>query len=186
MVRCVVSAVVLLLAGAALAQEGVSPPVVSSEAPVLEGAAPETETPPTLPGAAVGPAGTAETDGTPAPTSASMLDAGPDTTVAIETDLASIVLKAHPVVQAVMAALGLAVAAVLTVFLFKVVEFALAFTRLRRARARITAGAGLVALPGACPLALTSQAVVDEAAHLPSVLTADLRASARDRLELRL
>jgi biopolymer transport protein ExbB len=96
------------------------------------------------------------------------------------------VQKAHPVVQAVMAALGLAVVAVLTVFLFKIVEFALAFARLRRARARIALGKGLVALPGAGPLALTSQAMADEAAQLPPVLTADLRAAVRDRLDLRL
>jgi biopolymer transport protein ExbB len=121
------------------------------------------------------------------PENAAALEAAaPETTVAVETDLVSLVLKAHPVVQAVMAALTLAVAAVLTVFLFKIVEFALAFARLRRARAKIAAGAGLVALPGTCPLALTSQAVLDEAARLPPILTADLRAAARDRLELRL
>jgi biopolymer transport protein ExbB len=160
---------------------------VSSEAPVLEGAAPETEAPPQLPGVLAGPTGAAPADEGLEPGGASALEAGvPDTTVAVETDLVSLVLKAHPVVQAVMAALTLAVAAVLTVFLFKIVEFTLAFARLRRARAKIAAGAGLVALPGTCPLALTSQAVKDEAAQLPPVLTADLRAAARDRLELRL
>jgi biopolymer transport protein ExbB len=104
----------------------------------------------------------------------------------VETDLAGLILKAHPVVQAVIAALGLAVVAVLTVFLFKIVEFALAFEHLRRARSKIAAGTGLIALTGTCPLALTSQAVNDEAAQLPAALTAELRSAARDRLDLRL
>jgi len=180
MVRAFVSVFLVLWAGTALAQEGGRPPVVSSEAPVLDGAAPETEAAPRLQGVATGLAGAAPAEGALSPADA------PEPTVAVETDLVSLVLKAHPVVQAVMAALALAVVAVLTVFLFKVVEFALAFARLGRARDRIAAGQGLIALPGSCPLALTSQAVVDEAAHLPPVLTADLRAAARDRLELRL
>jgi biopolymer transport protein ExbB len=153
---------------------------VSSEAPILEGVAPEIEAAPTLPEVATGLAKISPADG-------ALSAAGTaEFTPAFETDLASLVLKAHPVVQAVMAALALAVAAVLTVFLFKVVEFALAFARLRRARERIAAGPGLVAVPGTCPLALTAQAVRDEAAQVPSPLTADLRAAARDRLELRL
>jgi biopolymer transport protein ExbB len=41
-------------------------------------------------------------------------------------------------------------------------------------------------LPGDCPFARTSQALRDEAAQLPPVLTADLRAALRERLELRL
>lgn len=171
MVRAFVSAAVLFLAGTAFAQEGGSPPVVSGEVPVLQGAAPETEAAPLLPGVDAAP-----------------VAAGPAAIEpAVETDLASLVLKAHPVVQAVMALLTLAVAAVLTILLFKTVEFALAFQRLRRAQTRIAAGEGIVAVPGTCPLALTAQAVADEVAQLsPNALTADLRASARERLELRL
>jgi biopolymer transport protein ExbB len=181
MVKGLVPAVLFLLAGAAFAQEGGSPPVVSTEVPVLEGAAPDSEAAPLLPGIDAASGGTAPVAAT-APDAGSVTATGP----AVETDLASLVLKAHPVVQAVMALLTLAVAAVLTILLFKTVEFALAFARLRRARARIAADAGLVALPGDCPLALTSQAVADEVALLAPALTADLRASARDRLEQRL
>jgi biopolymer transport protein ExbB len=187
MVRRLVPVFLVLTVGMAIAQEGASPSVVTSEAPLLDGAAPETDAPPQLPGAATGPGSMATAVAGLAP----MATTAPDVeataaTVAVQTDLASLVLKAHPVVQAVMAALGLAVVAVLAVFLFKVVEFALAFVRLRRAQSKIAAGAGLVSLPGTCPLALTSQAVADEAAQLPPVLTADLRAAARDRLDLRL
>lgn len=162
----------LLLTGAALAQEGESPPVVVGEAPVLgdggNGAEAATLLPsvsnlPTVAGAEVAP-----------------------TEAAVETDLVSLVLKAHPVVQAVMGLLALSVAAVLTVFIFKLVEFTLAFARLTRANAGLVAGAGLVALPGTCPLALATRAAGDEVASLPGTLTADLRASARERLELAL
>lgn len=162
------------MAGTALAQEAASPPVVASEAPSLAEHLPATEAAPLLPGAGALPGA-----------GPSMAAVAPDAATA-HTDLASLALKAHPVVQAVLAALTLAVAAVLAVFLFKIVEFALAFVRLRRARAMLQAEPGLVALSGNCPLALTSQAVQDEATRLPPVLTADLRAAARERLELRL
>ena len=66
-----------------MAQEGASPPVVMDETPVLPGGAAATEALPTLPGAAdaVLPAPEAKVD----------------------TDLVTLVRKAHPVVQAVMA-----------------------------------------------------------------------------------
>ena len=168
MVRVFALIWVVSFGGAALAQEG-GPPAVAIEAPMLGDAPAESD-----------PARVLQGTGVSAPAAESTLP------LAVETDLASLVLKAHWVVQAVMAALTLAVAAVLTVFLFKVVEFGLAFRRLRRARARMVAEAGLVALTGTCPLALSSQAVLDETTQLPPVLTADLRASARERLELRL
>ena len=187
MVRGVIAAFLFLLAGAAIAQDSAGLPVVSTEAPALEGTAPETEAPPQLPGSTTEPGGTetAETGLSPSGGTAPDMEAT-ETTAAVETDLVSLVQKAHPVVQAVMAMLGLAVVAVLTVLLFKTVEFMLAFRRLRRARARIALAKGLVALPGTCPLALTSQAMADEVAQLPPALTADLRAAARDRLDLRL
>ncbi|WP_103259136.1 MotA/TolQ/ExbB proton channel family protein [Tabrizicola aquatica] len=185
MVR-VLAACLILLAGTAVAQEGAAPSDLSSGPPPLDGAAPETEAQP-LPEAASRPAATVSADGGQIPTGSTALDADfPATSMSVETDLVSLFLKAHLVVQAVMGALALAAAAVLTVFLFKIVEFALAFARLRRARAKIAAEAGLIVLPGTCPLALTSQAVADEAAQLPAVLTADLRAAARERLDLRL
>ena len=162
------------MAETALAQEAASPPVAASEAPSLAEHLPATEADPLLPGAGALPGA-----------GPSMAAVAPDAATA-HTDLASLALKAHPVVQAVLAALTLAVAAVLAVFLFKIVEFALAFVRLRHARAMLQAEPGLVALGGNCPLALTSQAVQDEATRLPPVLTADLRAAARERLELRL
>lgn len=185
MVR-LLAAFLILFAGTAAAQEGASPPALSSEPPALEGAAPEPALP-RLPEVVPRTNGTAPGDSDQAPLGPAPLDVGSNAaSLPVETDLASLFLKAHLVVQAVMAVLGLAAAAVLTVFLFKIVEFALAFARLRRARAKIAAGVGLIALPGTCPLALTSQAVADEAAQLPAILTADLRAAARERLELRL
>lgn len=153
-----------------MAQEGGSPPVVASEAPVLGDGGAETEAAPLMPAVSgVAPAGT-EIGATPA----------------VDTDLGSLVVKAHPVVQAVMGLLTLAVAAVLTVFLFKIVEFALAFARLRRARAALVAAPGLVELAGDCPLAEATRAACDEVAGLAPGLTADLRSSSRDRLELAL
>lgn len=163
---CLASA--LCLAGAAPAQDGM-PPLVASEAPILGEVPAEGETAPVLPGS--GDVAQTPGDGVDVP---------------VETDLVSLVARAHPVVQTVMAALALAVAAVLTVLLFKMVEFALAFLRLRRAHARVTAEPGLVALSGSCPLALTAQALREELAQLPPILTADLRAALRERLELRL
>lgn len=169
MVRGAVILLCLLLTGAALAQEGESPPVVTGEAPVLGDGGEGADAAPLLPSITAAPGVEAAL-------------AAP----AVETDLASLVTKAHPVVQGVMGLLALSIAAVLTVFLFKAVEFTLAFARLRRASAGLAAGAGLVALPGDCPLALASRAARDEVAALPVALTADLRASARERLELSL
>lgn len=174
MVRCLAAAFLLLLTGTAIAQEAASPPVVASEAPSLAEHLPKADAAPLPPGGGATPG-----------TGPSMDAVAPDV-AAVHTDLASLALKAHPVVQAVLAALTLAVAAVLAVFLFKIVEFTLAFVRLRRARVKILAEPGLVALSGGCPLALTSQAVRDEAFRLPPVLTTDLRAAARERLDLRL
>lgn len=165
----------ILLAGAALAQEGASPPAVNSEAPVLNSGGAETEAAPQLPGLSQTPAAL-----TPAPA------ADPAPPAPVQTDLLSLVLKAHWVVQAVMVLLVLAVAAVLTVFLFKLVEFMLAFSRLHQARAGLAAGKGLMNLPGKSPLAEALRAAHDEVAGLPTVLTADLRASARERLDLAL
>ncbi|MDZ4088073.1 MAG: MotA/TolQ/ExbB proton channel family protein [Tabrizicola sp.] len=160
----------MLLAAASLAQDGPPPPKVSEDAPVLGSEPADTDAALVVPDAwDLSRTGVAPAE--PLPTA---------------TDLASLVLKAHWVVQAVMAALVLAVAAVLTVFLFKVVEFALAFARLRRAGAQIAVQPGLAAVPGDCPLALTSQALRHEADLIPAILTADLRAAARERVELRL
>lgn len=191
MVRHFVSAFFFLLAGTAMAQEGASPPVVSSEAPVLNGAAPETETTPTLPGDTALPEGVTPTTTEVAPVApiagaSAATEALPVAEPEVDTDLVNLVLKAHPVVQAVMGLLTLAVAAVLTVFLFKIVEFALAFARLRRARAALATDTGLIGLAGQCPLALSSQAACDEMAGLSPKLTADLRASSSARLDLAL
>lgn len=186
MVRAAVTALLLLMAVPVLAQEGASPPAVSTEAPVLEARDPDSEALPDLPGASSDLLVATPADDAQVPEGALAASGTAEAAPAVETDLASLVLKAHPVVQGVMATLALAVVAVLTIFLFKIAEFAMAFARLRRARTRIAAGEGLIALPGTCPLSLTSQAVRDEAVQLPPGLTADLRASARDRLELRL
>lgn len=191
MVRACVTVLAVFLAGAALAQESPEPPLVSDAAPVLGSEPAADDTAPVVPDGRDLPGAGGAAVAQPLPTQplpAQTLPAQPlpAQTLPVDTDLASLVLKAHWVVQAVMASLVLAVAAVLTVFLFKVVEFALAFARLRRARARIAAGQGLVVLPGDCPLALTSQAVRHEADLMPPTLTTDLRAAARERVELRL
>ncbi len=168
MVRAWAVVCALCLAGAASAQDSV-PPVVTSEASVPGD------------GSTVGGAETALSGTYDLPEALHANASGP-----VETKLVGLVAKAHWVVQAVMAALALGFAAVLAVFLFKSVEFALAFARLRRAHRTVAAEPGLVALSGTCPLALTSQAVRDEAAQLPTVLSADLRAAVRERLDLRL
>lgn len=191
MVRACVTVLAVFLAGAALAQESPEPPLVSDAAPVLGSEPAADDTAPVVPDgrdlSGAGGAAVAQPLPTqPLPAQPLPPQPLPAQTLPVDTDLASLVLKAHWVVQAVMASLVLAVAAVLTVFLFKVVEFALAFARLRRARARIAAGQGLVVLPGDCPLALTSQAVRHEADLMPPTLTTDLRAAARERVELRL
>ncbi len=180
MVKLAVIAVWLCLAGAALAQAVDSPPSVNSEAPDLGTLAAETDAVPELPGLTATP---------PAqPLPAATADPLPEATAnePVDTDLLGLVLKAHWVVQAVMGLLALAVVAVLTVFLFKAVEFSLAFSRLRRAGAGLAAGSGLLALPNNCPLAEAARAVQGEVAALPRVLTTDLRASARERLDLAL
>jgi biopolymer transport protein ExbB len=186
MVRSLVLAFLVLWAGTVFAQEGAGPPVVSTEAPVLEGAAPDAETLPTVPGDPAQPPGPTVADEALTPTPELSTAGQVEPTLAVDTDLVSLVLKAHPVVQAVMAVLALAIVAVLAVFLFKVVEFARAFALLRRAQSKIATSEGLLSLPGTCPLALTTQAVGAEVAQLPPLLTADLRAAARERLELRL
>jgi biopolymer transport protein ExbB len=158
----------LTLGGAALAQESGQPPVVSPEAPALSQGGAVSETPPLLPGpdalqaAAVTP------------------------TLHTNTDIASLVLMAHPVVQAVMALLALAVFAVLTIFLFKLVEFSLAFRTLARSVQVLDDSPDIPALDGDCPLALTARAARAELDTLPPRLSADLRTSARERLDLSL
>ena len=170
MVRSAATAcLLLLLAAPVLAEDAAPPPVVSTEAPALGDAGAWVEAAPLLPGAA----DPAPPTGTPAPIKA-------------DTDLVRLVLKAHPVVQGVMALLALAVAAVLTVLLFKLVEFALAFRHLRRTEAALATAADLFALQGDDPLALASRAARAEVDGLPPTLTAALRAASRDRLDLAL
>jgi biopolymer transport protein ExbB len=168
MVRAALTLVLVLWASAAPAQDSATPPLVASEAPVLADGGAAVEAMPVLP-QRVEPQAAAEAQGDP-----------------VHTDLASLVRKAHPVVQGVMALLALAGVAVLTIFLFKIVEVTLVFARLRRAQRALQASPVLVSLPGDCPLARASQATFDASTALPSSLTADLRASSCERLELML
>ncbi|MBN8632933.1 MAG: MotA/TolQ/ExbB proton channel family protein [Rhodobacterales bacterium] len=173
MVRCAAAALLLLLATAAMAQEGASPPAVMTEAPALGDVGTATEAAPLLPSATVAdPAGAFPAEA-----------AEPGE---VDTDLLRLIRRAHPVVQAVMGLLALAVLAVMTVFLFKIVEFTLAFAKVRRASSALATTGGLVELPGDCPLARAAAAALDEVSALPHALTAELRASAWERLELRL
>lgn len=112
-----------------------------------------------------------------APPSGSVLPEG-------ESAVLALVLKAHPVVQGVMALLGLASFVVLTVLLFKLAEFALLSARLSRSMRALASGKA-VASPH-CPLAQSARAVEAEISCLAAPLTADLRASARERLDLAL
>lgn len=194
MVRVSLASAMLCLAlpWAGMAQEAAAPPTVTTEGPALP-APPEAPSLPALPTVSAAPVppvdGAAEVPGEEdILSSADRQPPVPEvaTALPVYNDLWGLVIKAHWVVQAVMAALVLAIAAVLAVFLFKTVEFALAFRRLRQTRARLLAEPGLVSLSGTCPLARTAQAMRDEAAQLPPVLTPDLRAAARERLEMRL
>lgn len=178
MVRCLAPAICILLAGACFAQDLAVPPTVSTEAPVLGGMEPETGPGLVLPGSGI-PSDVANPTVVKGAALAEGADAG-------NTELLSLITKAHWVVQAVIGLLALAVAAVLTVLLFKSVEFALAFRRLDRAWSALSSGNGLIVVPGDSPLALAATATRDEAAGAPLSLTADLRAAARERLELRL
>ena len=200
----------------ALAQEDGAPPAVVPEAPALEQPGAATETAPAAPAgaeaapgtaapdqpaaigdAATAPAATDDPAGAEAVAAAPPAEATPETEATapeaiplaepeVETDISSLVLKAHPVVQAVMALLAASVFAVLTIFLFKAVEFQLAFARMTRTMRAIGAAEGLPPVAGDGPLAETARAASTELAGLPARLTADLRASARERLDLSL
>ncbi|MFN3280427.1 MAG: MotA/TolQ/ExbB proton channel family protein [Tabrizicola sp.] len=199
----------LVLAPAALAQGTEAPPRVTTEAPALalpEAGAAGDDRPVVGAAEADGrsdPAGAARlapslvaepapSASAPAPDTASAGAAGmaPATAEAepdVETDLVSLVRKAHPVVQGVMGLLAAAVFAVLTVFLFKVFEFALAFARLSRETRALAAQPGLdPPVQGPGPLARSCRAASAEAAALPRPLTPELRAAARERLDLTL
>jgi biopolymer transport protein ExbB len=183
-------ALALALATPAPAQEGTRPPAAAVEAPALPSPSGGAGEPlPALP-PAVAPLALPDGAGvtaTPAPSPAPSDASGAD---GVDTDLAALVLKAHPVVQAVMGLLAAAVFAVLTIFLFKAVEFALAFARLSREARALAASPGLPAAEGTGPhpgpLAQALRAARDEAEALPRPLTPDLRAAARERLDLSL
>lgn len=182
----------LALAGAALAQTAEPPPVVATEAPELADPA-VTESPaPTLPTIDPPPLPGPDGDGLPAASGSADDPASAPVSVSappVDTELLTLVVKAHPVVQAVMALLVAAVFAVLTIFLFKLVEFSLAFARLSRER-RALAATPALAMDGhkakVGPLARALVAARTEMQDLPPRLSADLRASARERLDLSL
>lgn len=178
MVRLLLSGALVLWAAAAAAQESAVPPVVPDMPPVPGESVAGTEALPRLPGIAASPAGVIP-DG-------SAIAELPPTAVPIETDLVALVKKAHPVVQAVMALLVLNVFTVLTIYLFKAVEFALAFARLRREMREILAGPGLPGASGTGPLAQSARAARAEVEALPPRITPDLRHSARERLDISL
>jgi biopolymer transport protein ExbB len=168
----------LTLGGAALAQDAGTPPAVSPEAPALSQGDAPAETPPLLPG----------TGSALAPADAAPAAAPPVAAPALHmnTDLVSLVRLAHPVVQAVMALLTLSVFAVLTILFFKTVEFTLAFRALARTTRALAEAPGATPPDNACPLAHAARAARDELGALPPRLTADLRTSARERLDLQL
>ncbi|PTE16544.1 MotA/TolQ/ExbB proton channel family protein [Pseudogemmobacter blasticus] len=162
--RLAVTVLGCLLAAPAWAQTPDTPPVVGTAPPALA-LTPETAlTPPPLSGV---PVTGAVAHGSKA------------------ADLAPLVLEAHPVVQAVMALLAAAVFAVLTVFLYKLVEYRIAFSRLARSARALGQDKAASGLPS-CPLMASNQAARQEIADLPARLTSDLRASARERLDLSL
>jgi biopolymer transport protein ExbB len=122
----------VLLSGAAFAQDAAlpdSPPLVAAEAPVLP-ASPVTDPVAALPSLPAGLIGsTPVSQGTAAPVA--------------ETDLISIIWSAHWVVQTVMVASAVALFVVLTVLVYKSVEYALAGRRLSRVTRVVAASATL-------------------------------------------
>ncbi len=193
----------------ALAQETDAPPPVATDAPALDQPGSAAETAPAAPSAtdsapaAAAPDQPAAPETTPAagPDDAATAPADSGGTEAtapaaadpavvplaeghVETGLSSLVLKAHPVVQAVMALLAASIFAVLTIFIFKVVEFRMVFARLAKTARAIRESEGVTAIAGDGPLAETSRAAAAELAGLPARLSADLRASANERLDL--
>lgn len=102
----------------------------------------------------------------------------------VEADLTLLVFKAHPVVQAVMGLLVFALFMVLTVMFYKLGELALARSRLRRSIASLSQGLG--APVGRCPLADAARTATRELESLPVALSAVLRRSAQERLEIAL
>lgn len=101
-----------------------------------------------------------------------------------EADLTLLVFKAHPVVQAVMGLLVFALFIVLTVMFYKMGELAFARSRLRRSMAALSQGLG--APVGHCPLAHAARTASRELESLPVALSAVLRRSAQERLEIAL
>jgi biopolymer transport protein ExbB len=176
MVRPVALCLCLLAPGAPLAQEADLPPAVATEVPAFGTSPTETEAPPLM---------LPLSGATPSVAPAKALTAAGDKAT-VKTDLVSLVLIAHPVVQAVMALLAAAVFAVLTIFLFKAVEFTLAFALLARDSRAITAASAPLPIAGGGPLAQILRAAAAEVQALPPRLTPDLRASARERLDLSL
>lgn len=202
-------------APATATEEAGAPPAVATEAPALEQPATPaatdapltTTTPDAAPATGAAPAAPAAEGAAPAETPA----AGPEAAASeaapaaaplpvselpaaeaapgdlhVETDLWELVKKAHWVVQAVMALLAISIFAVLTIFLFKAGEFRVAFSRLASTARAIRASETVTAVAGKGPLAETTRAAAAELEALPATLNADLRASARERLDLSL
>lgn len=161
--------VLLLWCGPSLAQQDAgAPPVAETQAPLPPDSGAPPDTTPAL--------------SAPAPA----LPDAPAMPLPVDTDLVTLIVKAHPVVQAVMGLLAVSVFAVLTIFLFKMVEFSLAFRNLGRSARLMASAPDELPAPGTCALADTARAASGELADLPARLSTDLRTSARERLDLKL
>ena len=105
-----------------------------------------------------------------------------------ETDLTHIVLTAHPVVQAVMAALALMGFAVLTVLAYKTVEISLAARRLASSFALVAGAPGLGGLGARLPTSEAGSAMVrlieQELDALPQALGAIEAEGLRERVRI--
>ena len=126
------------------------------------------------------PLGLAFAKGAAAQTAAPMASAAHP---AADIALTALVLRAHPVVQSVMGLLALAFFVVVTVLLFKLVEFAIVSHRLSKSLRGLAKRQPPKAMP-LCPLSQIAQAAAVEIAGLPAVLGPAHRASAGERIEL--
>ncbi|MBE2278572.1 MAG: tonB-system energizer ExbB [Rhodobacteraceae bacterium] len=180
-----VGGLILWAGGQAMAQDGGAaalPPAVTIEAP-LQPAVPAEDSDPGLPSAMVDPLAA-----TPAPAIATAPAEATATTpapaAARRTDLYSIVMHAHWVVQAVMALLAVAAFVALVIFIHKTAEFSLAFRRLTRTARTLAAAsdlAGAAAAVGSRPGPGAEMIRAAQAELALAVAEPALRAGVRER-----
>lgn len=160
---------------------------------------------PQQPGAAAGASPDAGASAEPGPDGGGTAESAPGGALAVApasapeaTDLVSIVLQAHPVVQATMALLAAMVVVVVTIFLFKVTELALSGRRLLEGFAQLARAESLALVAPAAtasgkpgrraaapePIPALMHAIADELATLPQAIGAIEADGLHERLAL--